>query len=106
MAAWLRKVDLTWPIPSRSLYSDPFPIAGGKKGTFFSPAIPFAYVATPHFRTPYAENFNFGFQYQLDNATMVEAVYVGSLSRKAIGSVETQLPAARHSSAAILGEWI
>ncbi|MFZ0806774.1 MAG: hypothetical protein WAN03_11350, partial [Candidatus Sulfotelmatobacter sp.] len=77
--------------PFQSLYSDPFPFAG-KKGTFFSPAIPFAYVATPHFRTPYAENFNFGFQYQLDNATMVEAVYVGSLSRKAIGSVETNYP--------------
>jgi hypothetical protein len=77
--------------PFQSLYSDPFPFAG-KKGTFFSPAIPFAYVASPHFRTPYAENFNFGFQYQLDKATMVEAVYVGSLSRKAIGSVETNYP--------------
>ena len=68
-------------------YSDPFPFAG-KTGTFFNPEIPFAYVASPHFRTPYAENFNFGFQYQLSPSTMIEAVYVGSLSKKAIASTE------------------
>jgi Carboxypeptidase regulatory-like domain len=77
--------------PFQNLYSDPFPFAG-KRGTFFTPAMPFAYVTWPHFRTPYAENFNFGFQYQLDNATMIEAVYVGSLGRKAIGSIETNYP--------------
>ncbi len=74
-------------------YSDPYPfIAGGNFGQFFNPKIPFAYVVSPHFRTPYAENFNFGFQYQLTKNTMVEAVYVGSLSKKAIGSTETNYP--------------
>lgn len=68
-------------------FSDPFPFAaGGHFGQFFTPAIPFAFVTTPHFRTPYAENFNYGFQYQLTRDTVVEAVYVGSLSRKAIAS--------------------
>jgi hypothetical protein len=68
---------------------DPYPyIAGGHLGQFFSPAIPYAYAVYPHFRTPYAENFNYGFQYQINKTTMIEAVYVGSLSKKAIGSSE------------------
>jgi hypothetical protein len=68
---------------------DPYPfIAGGHLGQFFSPSIPYAYAVYPHFRTPYAENFNYGFQYQLNKSTMIEAVYVGSLSKKAIGSTE------------------
>ena len=74
-------------------YSDPYPfIAGGHLGQFFTPAIPFAYVVTPHFRTPYAENFNYGFQYQVSKDTVLEAVYVGSLSRKAIGSTNLNNP--------------
>jgi hypothetical protein len=74
-------------------YDDPFPfISGGNYGQFFNPKLPFAYVVSPHFRTPYAENFNFGFQYQLTKNTMVEAVYVGSLSKKAIGTTETNYP--------------
>jgi hypothetical protein len=74
-------------------YSNPYPfIAGGHLGQFFTPAIPFAYVVTPHFRTPYAENFNYGFQYQLTKDTMVEAIYVGSLSRKAIASTDLNTP--------------
>lgn len=72
-------------------YPDPYPFAG-KTGQFFSPAIPFAYVVSPHFRTPYAMNFNYGFQYQLSRDTMLEAVYVGSMSRKAIASTETNFP--------------
>jgi Carboxypeptidase regulatory-like domain len=74
-------------------YSDPYPfIAGGHLGQFFTPAIPFAYVASPHFRTPYAENFNYGFQYQVSKDTMVEAVYVGSMSRKAVSSTNLNFP--------------
>jgi hypothetical protein len=74
-------------------YSNPYPfIAGGHLGQFFTPAIPFAYVVSPHFRTPYAENFNYGLQYQLTRDTMVEAVYVGSLSRKAIASTNLNYP--------------
>jgi Carboxypeptidase regulatory-like domain len=74
-------------------YPDPYPFAaGGNDGMFFSPALPFAYVVSPHFRTPYAQHFNFGFQYQVTNSTMVEAVYVGSLSRKAIATTETNYP--------------
>ena len=74
-------------------YSDPYPfIAGGHLGQFFTPAIPFAYVVDPKFRTPYAENFNYGFQYQLTKDTMIEAVYVGSLSRKAVDTAEVNFP--------------
>jgi hypothetical protein len=74
-------------------YSNPYPfLASGNLGKFFNPAIPFAYVVTPHFRTPYAENFNFGFQYQATKSTMVEAVYVGSLSRKAIAGTNLNNP--------------
>ena len=46
-----------------------------------SPAISYAYITGPHFRTPYSENFNYGFQWQAAKNTMVEAVYVGSLGR-------------------------
>ena len=74
-------------------YSDPYPfIAGGHLGQFFTPAIPFAYVVYPHFRTPYAENFNYGFQYQMTKDTIVEAVYVGSLSKKAISGTNLNFP--------------
>jgi carboxypeptidase family protein len=74
-------------------YPDPYPfIAGGHLGQFFSPAISFAYVVDPTFRTPYAINANFGFQYQATRDTMVEAVYVGSFSRKAIDSAEVNFP--------------
>jgi hypothetical protein len=79
--------------PFQGIYPDPYPfIAGGHLGQFFQPAIPFAYVVSPHFRTPYAENFNFGFQYQLSRDTVLEAVYVGSLSRKAISSTNLNYP--------------
>jgi hypothetical protein len=77
--------------PFQGVYPNPYPFAG-KTGTFFSPAIPFAYVVSPHFRTPYSYHFNYGFQYQLTPTTMVEAVYVGSLSRKAIATTETNYP--------------
>jgi Carboxypeptidase regulatory-like domain len=74
-------------------YPNPYPfIAGGHLGQFFSPKLPYAFVVNPHFRTPYAENFNYGFQYQLTKDTMVEAVYVGSLSRKAIATNEVNYP--------------
>jgi hypothetical protein len=76
--------------PFQDVYPNLFPYAQkGKIGTFYSPKIPFAYVVTPHFRTPYAYHFNYGFQYQVTGTTMIEGVYVGSLSRKAIGTNET-----------------
>jgi hypothetical protein len=74
-------------------FPDPYPFAlQGKIGTFFNPAVPFAFVVSPHFRTPYAQHFNYGFQYQLSRDTMVEAVYAGSLGRKAIQTTETNFP--------------
>jgi hypothetical protein len=74
-------------------YSDPYPfIAGGHLGQFFNPEIPFAYVVTPRFRTPYAEHVNYGFQYQVTKDTMIEAVYVGSFSRKAIAGQNYNYP--------------
>jgi hypothetical protein len=72
---------------------NPFPFASaGKVGTFLDPKIAFAYTTFPHFRTPYSENFNYGFQWQATRDTMVEAVYVGSLGRKLISSGETNFP--------------
>lgn len=72
------------PIPN------PFPFT--QIGTFFTPKISFAYTTWPHFRTPYSENFNYGFQYQLAKDTLVEAVYVGSLGRRLISTGETNFP--------------
>ena len=70
--------------------TNPFPFTF--TGTFGVPAISFAYTTFPHFRTPYSENFNYGFQWQATPNTMVEAVYVGSLGRKLISSGETNFP--------------
>ena len=74
-------------------YVNPFPFASaGKVGTFEVPAIPYAYTTYPHFRTPYSENFNFGFQWQATKDMMLETVYVGSLGRKLISTGETNFP--------------
>jgi len=73
--------------------TNPFPFASqGRVGQFFVPKISFAFVTDPHFRTPYSENFNYGFQYQLNKDTAIEAVYVGSLGRKLISTPETNAP--------------
>jgi Carboxypeptidase regulatory-like domain len=74
-------------------YSDPYPFAAqGFTGTFFDPKLPYAYVVNPYFRTPYSQNFNYGFQYQLTPSTMIEAVYVGSIGRKLIATNEVNYP--------------
>ena len=70
-------------------YANPYPFAAsGLLGQFVTPKISYAYVVDPHFRTPYAENFNYGFQYQLTHNTLLEAVYVGSLGRKLIRTTD------------------
>lgn len=72
---------------------NPFPfIAGGHLGQFFVPKVSFAFVVDPHFRTPYSENYNYGFQYQLTKDTLIEAYYVGSLGRKLITSADVNFP--------------
>ena len=72
---------------------NPFPfIAGGRLGQFFVPKVSFAFVVDPHFRTPYSENYNYGFQYQLTKDTLIEAYYVGSLGRKLITSADVNFP--------------
>jgi hypothetical protein len=72
--------------------SNPFPfIAGGHLGQFFLP-ITFAFVVDPHFRTPYSENYNYGFQFQVTKDTLIEADYVGSLGRKLVASAEPNFP--------------
>jgi Carboxypeptidase regulatory-like domain/TonB dependent receptor len=70
--------------------TNPFPF--NSVGTFFIPKDSFSFVTFPHFRTPYSENFNFGFEYQLTKNTMIEAVYVGSLGRKLIQGEEVNFP--------------
>jgi len=73
--------------------TNPFPFASqGRIGQFFTPKISFAYVTDPNFRTPYSENFNYGFQYQLTKTTSLEAVYVGSIGRKLISTVDVNPP--------------
>jgi hypothetical protein len=72
---------------------NPYPfIAGGHLGQFFDPKVSFAFVVDPHFRTPYSENYNYGFQYQLTKDTLIEAYYVGSLGRKLITSADVNFP--------------
>jgi hypothetical protein len=70
--------------------TSPFPFTS--VGTFFVPKIGFAFITFPHFRTPYSENFNYGFQYQLTPNTVIEAVYVGSMGRKLIQTEEVNFP--------------
>jgi outer membrane receptor protein involved in Fe transport len=69
---------------------NPFPFKA--VGTFFVPKVSFAYLTFPHFRTPYSENFNYGFEYQMTKNTMIEAVYVGSFGRRLIQGEEVNFP--------------
>jgi hypothetical protein len=71
---------------------NPYPTGGKVGSTFGVPAIQFAYVVDPHFRTPYSENVNYGFQYQVTQDTMIEADYVGSFSRKAVATTDVNAP--------------
>ncbi len=72
---------------------NPFPFAAqGLVGTFLVPKIGYGYTTYPHFRTPYSENFNYGFEWQATKDTMVEAVYVASLGRRLISTAETNFP--------------
>jgi hypothetical protein len=80
--------------------ANPFPFASRVGiGTFFIPKISFAFVTDPRFRTPYSENFNYGFQYQLSKDTAIEAVYVGSLGRKLISTIDVNPPSPSIESA-------
>ncbi len=72
--------------------TNPYPTGGVIGSTFGVPAIQFAYVVDPHFRTPYSENINYGFQYQVTQDTMIEADYVGSFSRKAVATTDVNAP--------------
>ena len=73
-------------------YTNNFPFPPSAVGTFGVPSIPYGYVTFPHFRTPYSENFNYGFEWQATKDTMVEAVYVGSLGRRLISTAEVNFP--------------
>ncbi len=88
-----------WLGASGDIVSDPFtplglsqPFPATFTGQFFVPSLSFAYTTFPHFRTPYSENFNYGFQWQATKDLMVEAVYVGSLGRKLVSTGETNFP--------------
>ncbi|MGA8762090.1 MAG: carboxypeptidase regulatory-like domain-containing protein [Candidatus Sulfotelmatobacter sp.] len=72
--------------------ANPYPTGGVVGNSFDVPAIQFAYVVDPHFRTPYSENVNYGFEYQVTQDTMIEADYVGSFSRKAIATTDPNAP--------------
>jgi hypothetical protein len=79
------------PFTAFSASPNPYP-SGGKPSSFGIPKISFAYVADPHFRTPYSENINYGLQYQFTKDTMIETDYVGSFSRKSIVSADVNPP--------------
>jgi Carboxypeptidase regulatory-like domain len=59
---------------------------------FGVPKIPFAYVVSPHFRTPYSENINLGYQYQATPSTVLEMDYVSTLGRKSITNYDVNHP--------------
>jgi len=71
---------------------NPYPTGGKIGSTFGVPAIQFAYVVDPHFRTPYSQNVNYGLQYQVTQDTMIEADYVGSFYRKAVATTDVNAP--------------
>jgi Carboxypeptidase regulatory-like domain len=79
------------PFTAFSASPNPYP-SGGKPSSFGIPKISFAYVADPHFRTPYSENVNYGLQYQLTKDAMIETDYVGTFSRKSIVSADVNPP--------------
>jgi carboxypeptidase family protein len=72
--------------------TNPYPTGGVVGSTFDVPAISFAYVVDPHFRTPYSQNANFGLQYQITPDTVIEADYVGTFSRKSIVTNDVNAP--------------
>jgi hypothetical protein len=97
--AWDGSVsDCTGPLACGSMkdpwtpfgQANPYPFT--PNGSFLVPPLQFAYVVYPHFRTPYSENYNYGFQWQATKDTMVEAVYVGSLGRKLVSTGELNFP--------------
>ncbi len=80
------------PYTAFSSSPNPFPTGGVVGSTFDIPAVSFAYVVDPHFRTPYSENINYGFQYQIAKDTVIEADYVASFSRKSIVTTDLNAP--------------
>jgi len=72
--------------------TNPYPTGGVIGSTFGVPAIQFAYVVDPHFRTPYSQNVNYGWQYQVTPDTMIEADYVGTFYRKAVATTDVNAP--------------
>ena len=70
---------------------NPYP-TNDKVVGFGTPKIPFAFVVSPHFRTPYSENINLGYQYQVTPSTLLEMDYVSTLGRKAITSYDVNHP--------------
>ena len=89
--------------PAKIRFRSPPP---GRYGTFEIPKLPFAYTTFPHFRTPYSENFNYGFQWQATRDTMVEAVYVGSLGRKLISPGRNELSRPSDHAATTQPVWL
>jgi carboxypeptidase family protein/TonB-dependent receptor-like protein len=80
------------PFNGLGIGPNPYPTGGVVGSTFGIPAISFAYVVDPHFRTPYSENGNFGLQYQITRDTMIEADYVGSFGRKTVATTDVNAP--------------
>ena len=72
-------------------YTNPFPFTPNGQFTYPYP-FSFGYIVYPHFKIPYSENFNYGFQWQATKDTMIEAVYVGSLGRRLISTGEVNYP--------------
>ncbi len=86
--------------PGTNVMADPFTPFGfvnpyptnDKVIGFGVPKIPFAFVVYPHFRTPYSENINLGYQYQLTPSTLLEMDYVSTLGRKSVAGYDVNHP--------------
>ena len=65
----LPTIDITNPFP-QGLFPPPTPFTG------------VLWYMDPHFENPYSQQWNFGIQHQLDQATLITANYVGSASSR------------------------
>lgn len=65
----LPTIDITNPFP-QGLFPPPTPFTG------------VLWYMDPHFENPYSQQWNFGFQHQLDESTLITANYVGSASSR------------------------
>ena len=78
LTSTLNQVSASQPVPNIS-GKNPFP---GVTTPAANPLTTGAFFTDPNYKDAYSLQWNFGVQYQLDSATLVEADYVGSGNRR------------------------